>query len=156
MKCQGEGCEKAAVTHITEISEGEPGEYHLCGRHTDEYFGGEGSFREQLRRASAAGTSGREPGLSAEAVRSMVQLALRVLGGLPASEAVRGLVELLRDPAPNVRWIAAVALARLGRGSTEAIAVLRDSLQDADAEVRDAAAWALRRLETAAGGEQGG
>ena len=54
MKCQCEGCEQAAVAHVTEVGEGKPGELHLCQRHIDEYIAQEPAVLEQFRKAVTA------------------------------------------------------------------------------------------------------
>ena len=81
---------------------------------------------------------------------SLVKWAVESLSSLKVEEAAAQFIELLKDELPGIRWVAAVVLGRIGRGSAEAAAGLRGSLQDADGDVREAAAWALSQVERAA------
>jgi HEAT repeat protein len=80
-------------------------------------------------------------------VPSLVKWAVDLFAALPVDEAVAQFIGLLNDEDPRVRWVAAVALVGLGRGNSDVAAALRASIQDADADVREAAAWALRQVE---------
>ena len=83
-------------------------------------------------------------------MQPLVKWALESLGKVKVEEAVPQLIELLKDQNPEIRWVAVVALGKIGRGSADAAAALRGSLQDSDAEVREAAIWSLSRVDRAA------
>ncbi|MBI1915486.1 MAG: hypothetical protein HYS12_12240 [Planctomycetes bacterium] len=57
MKCQGEGCQEAAVAHITEVVEGAVSDLHLCQRHLTDYLAQDERLQDQLR-AACAGSGG--------------------------------------------------------------------------------------------------
>jgi HEAT repeat protein len=80
-------------------------------------------------------------------VPSLVRWAVDSLGCLKVEEVVPQLITLLKDERPAARWVAVVALARVGSDSVEAAAALRGALQDSDGVVREAAAWALSQVQ---------
>jgi len=58
VKCQAEGCQEQAVSHITDVVGEEFQECHLCEAHMGEYLDQAGHLREQLREACAASGTG--------------------------------------------------------------------------------------------------
>jgi HEAT repeat protein len=80
-------------------------------------------------------------------VQPLVKWAVESFACLKVEEVVPQLVGLLKDEHAGVRWVAIVALSRVGRGSAEAVAAVRASLQDRDDKVRGAAVWALSQIE---------
>jgi hypothetical protein len=151
MKCQREGCEEPADTLVTDVLPGgEKIDSHLCQRHADELLAQSGLSAGRAAKGYLADQ------LPVAAVQPLIRWAVTSLGSLKAEEVVPPLVALLKDRNPTVRWAAAVALARVGRGSAGAAAGLREALQDADGEVREAAAWALGRIDPGVGGTPAG
>ncbi len=73
------------------------------------------------------------------------QAALEALGWVGRS-AVGVVMTALKDPSPAVRRTAAQTLGRLGADALEAEQALVAALDDPNAEVRKAVAWAIRRV----------
>src|SRR5439155_8849440 len=68
------------------------------------------------------------------------------LGTLPAGDAIAARTDDLESPEPSTRKTAANALGAMGRPAEPAIPPLVEALNDDDAEVREAVAWALTRF----------
>jgi HEAT repeat protein len=64
-----------------------------------------------------------------------------------AAQAVPGLIEALKDKAPDVRWSAAIGLGYFGKQAKDAIPALQAARNDRDARVREAAGVALSRID---------
>jgi HEAT repeat protein len=78
-------------------------------------------------------------------VRTMAAIQLGRLGRLP-EVGVPALAKLMTDDVPDCRSSAARALAGFGLGAARAESHLTEALDDADAEVRQAASYTLKRL----------
>jgi HEAT repeat protein len=66
--------------------------------------------------------------------------------GPTAVWAVPTLVELLGNPLPQVRVLAANDLGHIGPGANSALPALRDAIQDSNPAVKRAAEEALKRI----------
>lgn len=134
MQCQHEGCQQAAVAHITEVGPAELGELHLCLAHFNVFFAENKRVVDQLRRSRTE--------------VSQVAWLLKTLAEMDVTEVVEELRhQLLTNADKGIRWAAAVGLARIGKGDQEAALALRAALSDTDDEVREAALWALTQVE---------
>jgi HEAT repeat protein len=146
MKCQEQGCQETAINHVTEIVEGNAAEFHLCENHVKEFFSGEETRGDRLRKMVDA-ESMNQAALTAVGAKVWVQYAIGLFSRYKAGGALPALIELLHDADANVRWVAVMTLSRIGQGNSAVAAALRESSQDDDEEVRAAATWALTRIE---------
>jgi HEAT repeat protein len=65
------------------------------------------------------------------------------------------LTKALRDPNRTVRFVACVALAKLGEEAKQAVPHLLNALEDPDREVRHLAIYAVRSLDPEAAAKAG-
>jgi hypothetical protein len=145
MKCQSEGCKRTATLLITEVSDVETRDLHLCEWHANEYVQGDERLQKERRETLVSEQS--RPGT--EAMQQFVRWMGELLSRFQPAALVATCAALLSDPQPTVRWLAVVVLARVGRDNPETIAALRGALADQDDDVRQTAAWALGRCEQA-------
>ena len=127
-------CEETAVYHITDLGKAAPEEKHLCQSHV----------REELVAQSC--DEPLEPTSSQVAldIATLVRFAAQQITQ-DSDDVIEALKRLLVDENPNVRWVACVVLAKIGPKAISAAPLLSKLSQDD--EVREAALWALSRIE---------
>jgi HEAT repeat protein len=87
-----------------------------------------------------------KPGLDGETRKAVVTTLVKLVDAKD-KEAIDALSRVLRDPDPEVRINAALALGNIGGGEAAvAVAVLREALKQSDAAIRSQAAAALKNI----------
>jgi hypothetical protein len=146
MKC--DLCENPATVHTTDLNGESHSERHLCHGHALEQQLGCASppfslteidteAQERLGTVLAEGGTADDPAHWFRSTWSSVNFSVA---------AVDGLVKLLRDEDPCLRYYAAQWIGQIGPAAKDAVPALEEALQDENEHVRDAAGSALDKV----------